>query len=87
MQRQTAYTVNELGTPTQPRRPAVPELKLFWRRGVQTARLMVGVPDYNAYVAHRKACHPDEPVMSYTEFFRERQQARYATSNGKFAGC
>ena len=65
----------------------MPEVKQVWRRVVQTARLMVGVPDYDTYVAHRKACHPDEPVMSYTEFFRERQQARYATSNGKFRGC
>ena len=44
---------------------------------MQTARLMVGIPDYDTYVAHRKAHHPGEPVMSYVEFFRERQNARY----------
>ncbi|MFJ3487773.1 YbdD/YjiX family protein [Pseudomonas sp. NPDC090202] len=43
----------------------------------QIARLMVGMPDYENYVALRKANHPDEPVMSYQEFFRERQEARY----------
>lgn len=62
------------------------ELKDLWRRAVQTARLMVGVPDYDTYVAHRKAHHPGEPIMSYTEFFRERQNARYS-GNGKVRGC
>ena len=59
----------------------------WWRRAVETARLMVGVPDYDAYVAHRRAQHPDEPVMSYAEFFRERQQARYACEKGRLRGC
>ena len=48
---------------------------------------MVGVPDYEVYVERRKACHPGEPVMSYEEFFRNRQDARYATGRGKFRGC
>ena len=53
----------------------------------RTARLMVGVPDYDTYVAHRRASHPDEPFMTYVEFFRERQQARYAVGKGRFRGC
>ena len=53
----------------------------------QTARLMVGVPDYDVYVAHRRATHPGAPVMSYEEFFRERQEARYAVGKGRFRGC
>ena len=48
---------------------------------------MVGIPDYENYVEHRKEHHPGEPVMSYKEFFRERQNARYACGNGKFRGC
>jgi len=28
-----------------------------------------------------------EPLMSYAEFFRERQQARYACERGRFRGC
>jgi uncharacterized short protein YbdD (DUF466 family) len=43
----------------------------------QTLRLMVGIPDYDGYVAHMKATHPDKPVMTYEEFFIERQNARY----------
>ncbi|MGD0183663.1 MAG: YbdD/YjiX family protein [Roseiarcus sp.] len=54
---------------------------------VKTARLMVGVPDYDAYVAHRRVTHPDQPIMTYKEFFRERQEARYAVGKGRFRGC
>lgn len=43
----------------------------------QAARMLVGVPDYDTYVQHMKDNHPDKPVMTYKEFFRERQQARY----------
>jgi uncharacterized short protein YbdD (DUF466 family) len=53
----------------------------------QTARLMVGFPDYEAYVEHRKRMHPGEPVMSYEEFFRERQESRYCARNGKVSRC
>jgi len=54
---------------------------------VQTARLMVGVPDYPTYVTHRQVNHPGQPIMTYKEFFRERQEARYAVSKGRFRGC
>ncbi|MDB5997303.1 MAG: hypothetical protein JWP42_4439 [Pseudomonas sp.] len=47
----------------------------------QSARLMVGVPDYDNYVVQMAIKHPDQPVMNYAEFFRERQEARYG--NGK----
>ena len=56
-------------------------------RVAETARLMVGVPDYDTYVAHRKTTHPGEPVMSYEEFFRERQSARYDVGKGRLRGC
>ena len=41
----------------------------------QSMRLMCGLPEYDTYVAHRESTHPGEPVMSYEEFFRERQEA------------
>lgn len=53
----------------------------------RTARLMVGVPDYDAYVAHRRRDHPGEPVMSYEAFFRERQASRYGVGSGKINRC
>lgn len=55
----------------------------FWKRAVQTARLICGVPDYDVYVAHLRAHHPDRAVPSYEEFFRERQIARYSGTGGR----
>jgi uncharacterized short protein YbdD (DUF466 family) len=52
----------------------------------QSMRLMVGVPEYSTYVNHMRITHPDQPVMSYQEFFRERQEARYG-GNGKVTRC
>ncbi len=52
------------------------------------ARLMVGVPNYDAYVAHMAALHPDKVPMTYAEFFRNRQAARYgADRQGGFRCC
>lgn len=48
-----------------------------WGRAAETARLMVGVPDYEAYLAHRREAHPGEPAMSHAEFHRERTERRY----------
>lgn len=49
----------------------------------QSFRLMVGVPDYGSYVAHMQATHPDQAPMSYEDFFRERQAARYGSRMGR----
>jgi len=54
---------------------------------VRAARLMVGIPDYQTYVEHRQEQHPDKPIMSYDEFFVERQNARFAVGKGRFRGC
>ena len=54
---------------------------------IRAARLMVGIPDYEAYVRQRKSTHPGEPVMTYEEFFRERQNARHAYDKGRVRGC
>ncbi len=43
------------------------KVKIAWGWAVRTARLMVGVPDYDNYVAHRKAHHPEEPIMTYVD--------------------
>ena len=54
---------------------------------IRTARLMVGMPDYDAYVAHRQHLHPGEAILSYEDFFRERQASRYGTNGGKISRC
>ena len=48
----------------------------------ETAHLMVGMPSYAAYRLHMEQHHPDRPPMSESEFFRDRQQARYGGKNG-----
>lgn len=64
------------------------DLKLITDRLVQMSRLMVGIPDYDAYVAHRMVQHPDEPIMTYEEFFRNRQDARYGVGgDGSVTRC
>jgi uncharacterized short protein YbdD (DUF466 family) len=40
-------------------------------------RLMVGVPSYQAYVDHMRRKHPDRAAMSYPEFVKDRQLARF----------
>lgn len=53
-----------------------------------SARLMVGVPNYEAYLAHVAKTHPDQPPMSYEAFFRNRQDARYGGGGkGGFRCC
>ncbi|HWJ93275.1 MAG TPA: CstA-like transporter-associated (seleno)protein, partial [Telluria sp.] len=45
----------------------------------------VGLPEYDTYLEHMERTHPGAPVMSYEEFFRERQEARYGS--GKRPSC
>jgi uncharacterized short protein YbdD (DUF466 family) len=47
-----------------------------------TARLMIGLPSYDAYRAHMAERHPEREAMSEPEFFRERQEARYGSKGG-----
>jgi uncharacterized short protein YbdD (DUF466 family) len=46
------------------------------------AELMVGQPDYDAYLRHRETAHADAPVMTREEFFVERQARRYGEGGG-----
>ncbi|SEJ57090.1 Uncharacterized short protein YbdD, DUF466 family [Sphingomonas sp. OV641] len=52
-------------------------------RLAQTARLMVGMPDYDAYCRHVADHHPGATPMTRAEFFRDRQQARYGSGGGR----
>ena len=45
---------------------------VFWT--TRAARLMIGIPDYETYVAHRRTNHPDQPIMTYVEFVREQRR-------------
>ena len=53
----------------------------------QAARMLVGMPDYDAYVEHMQLKHPEKPLMSYEAFVRERQEARYGVGKGRPVRC
>ena len=57
-------------------------MRLFSRLA-ETARLMVGLPDYDAYCRHVADHHPGTAPMTRAEFFRNRQQARYGSGGGR----
>jgi uncharacterized short protein YbdD (DUF466 family) len=53
----------------------------------QGAQLMVGIPDYETYVAHITSTHPGRVPMTYEDFFRERQAARYGEGGTRGFRC
>lgn len=55
---------------------------VFWQRAVQSARLMVGVPDYDAYVAHLREAHPDVRPLAREDFLRAAMDNRYGKGGG-----
>jgi uncharacterized short protein YbdD (DUF466 family) len=53
-----------------------------WGRGVLAQALgivrgVAGMPDYEAYVAHLRRCHPERPVPSERRFYDEYVKHRY----------
>ena len=53
----------------------------------RTARLMVGIPDYDQYVAHRQAKHPGEPILTRAEFHRNRTERRFGGGADGISRC
>ena len=54
-----------------------------WRAVRATARLAIGVPDYDAYVAHVRAQHPGVAPMTREAFCIERMHARYGPGRSR----
>lgn len=48
----------------------------------EAALLMVGQPNYQAYLRHMAERHPEGTPMTRIEFFRDREQARYGGKSG-----
>ncbi len=55
----------------------------LWKFARQTARSVIGVPDYDTYLRHCRDHHPDKTPMDYAGFFAERQAARYRGTGGR----
>lgn len=41
-------------------------------------RQVAGMPDYQAYLAHARRCHPERPPLAEREYFAEYLRSRYA---------
>lgn len=63
--------------------PLADRLHRVWRELVRGARMAVGIPDYDAYVAHMRRRHPGQAPMSREAFFAERLQARYGRGRSR----
>lgn len=61
----------------------VNRLHAMWRALARGARLAIGIPDYEAYIAHARVNHPDQTPMSREAFFAERLQARYGRGRSR----
>ncbi|MDG2520712.1 YbdD/YjiX family protein [Caulobacter segnis] len=60
---------------------------LGWGRQFRrTASLMIGQPDYDAYVRHAAARHPDAAPMDRKAFFRLHEERRFG-AGGTFKCC
>lgn len=54
------------------------ETRVRVERAANVLRRIIGVPDYDRYVAHMRAHHPSDTPLSRDEFARQRVQDRYS---------
>jgi uncharacterized short protein YbdD (DUF466 family) len=55
----------------------------LFARSASVVRAMLGVPDYERYLAHMRAAHPGDRVMTETEFNHTRMNDRYNQPGSK----
>jgi uncharacterized short protein YbdD (DUF466 family) len=48
------------------------------RRAAAILRRVIGVPDYDRYVAHVRECHPDREPMTRVQFEESRMHDKYS---------
>lgn len=53
-------------------------VRASFARAADVLRRIIGVPDYERYVAHLQACHPETKPMSRQEFFKQDWDKRYS---------
>ena len=62
------------------RRPMRPEVRGWMARCLAAVRRVAGMPDYAAYLEHRRHHHPGEALPSEREYYAEYVVARYGDS-------
>ena len=56
----------------------VASVKERLQRVAAIVRRVIGVPDYERYVAHVRACHPDREPMTRLQFEESRMHDKYS---------
>lgn len=49
---------------------------MLWQRSSHFCRMLIGIPDYDAYVTHMQDKHPELPVMTHAQFLQSRMETR-----------
>ena len=85
MSRSNPFRAEHLRLPTSLRgwRSLLGVVLRWWQAAAQTARLAIGIPDYDSYVAHIHRYHPERVAMSRDAFFVERMNARYGKGRSR----
>jgi uncharacterized short protein YbdD (DUF466 family) len=52
-------------------------------RVARVVRRIIGAPDYDAYLAHQRRCHPDQAALTKTDFARDVLTRRYETPGSR----
>ena len=55
-----------------------------WARVLQVCRQVLGIPDFERYLEHRRTHHPGEPLLSEREFHARAIDRRYGAGR---PGC
>ena len=58
-------------------------LRVRLQRCAAVLRAVVGVPDYERYVAHMRTRHPGVALLSPKEFYAVRQRERFERPGGR----
>ena len=64
--------------------PVRPGRVARWREALDR---LLGLPNYERYLEHMQAAHPDQPVLSRRAFYDEAQRARYESGSDRPRCC
>lgn len=62
----------------------VPGRAVRWREALDR---LLGLPNYERYLEHRRFAHPDQPVLSRRAFYDQAQKARYESGSDRPRCC
>jgi uncharacterized short protein YbdD (DUF466 family) len=60
-------------------------MRSLWKRIVTEMKTVLGMPNYERYLEHHRKAHPDQPVMSESEYYVHCLKERY--ESGRVTRC